>query len=129
MGTPETIDFFDKQPAVAFPINKVENYTQRSIFKHRQITDPNPEYRRLFYPDHPNKTPQPHQSMGPLDEVRALRERIHKCAESQQKLMHEVRQNKKSQDNFQKSLDVDRRFAEMVQVRSLLPGRTFDIEL
>jgi hypothetical protein len=116
MGTPQTIDFFDKQRAVTFPINEIENYTQRSIFKHRQITDPNPEYRRLYNPDHPNETPQPHQSMGLRDEVRALRERLRNCAEAQQKLMDEVRQNMESQDNFKKSLDVRRKFAQIVWV-------------
>jgi hypothetical protein len=54
--------------------------------------------------------------MGLRDEVRALRERLRNCAEAQQKLMDEVRQNMESQDNFKKSLDVRRKFAQIVWV-------------
>jgi len=109
MDTPVTIDVFDRQPAFDVRIEEIENYNQQRIFEYRPITDcPNREVRNLCYPDHPNEIPQPHQS-GLLDEVQALKEQV-------QNLSNKVRQNKESQDNFQKSVEVDRKFSEMVQV-------------
>jgi hypothetical protein len=123
MGTPLTIDVFDREPKFDVRTAEVKNYTQQKTFEYRPITDcRNREVPKLCYPDHPNEIPQPHQSMGLLDEVQALKEQV-------QNLSTEVRQNKESQDNFQKSVEVDRKFSEMVQVWSLLPGQTFDIEL
>jgi hypothetical protein len=110
MGTPLTIDVFDRQPKFDVRTAEIKNYTRQKIFEYRPITDcPNREVRKLWYLDHPSEIPQPHQSMGLLDEVQALREQV-------QNLSNEVRQNKKSQDNFQKSLEVDRKFSQMVQV-------------
>jgi hypothetical protein len=110
MGTPVTIDVFDRQPAFDVPLEEIENSTEQKIFEYRPITGPpNQKYRKLCYPDRPYEIPQPRQSMALLDEVRALRELV-------QNLSNEVRQNKKSQDNFQESVEVDRKFSQMVQV-------------
>jgi len=110
MGTPLTIDIFDRQPKFDVRTAEIKNYTQQKIFEYRPITDcPNREVQKLHYPDPPNEIPQPHQSMGLRDEVQALKEQV-------QNLSNEVRQNKESQDNFQKSIEVDRKFSEMVQV-------------
>jgi len=114
MGTPLTIDVFDREPKFDVRTAEVKNYTQQKTFEYRPITDcRNREVPKLCYPDHPNEIPQPHQSMGLLDEVQALKEQV-------QNLSTEVRQNKESQDNFQKSVEVDRKFSEMVQGSSPL---------
>jgi len=110
MGTPLTIDVFDRQPKFDVCTAEIKNYTQQKIFEYRPITDcPNPEVRKLWYPDHPNEIPQAHQVMGLIDQVQTLREEV-------QKLSNKVDQNKVSQDNIEKRVEVDRKFSEMVQV-------------
>jgi len=111
------IDFYDKPPVRNVPIDTVHNYTPRVICEYREIKGrlANPGYRRLFYHDHPDETPDQLR-----DELRALKEEISKYEETQLILTDEVRQYKDKQDNVEKSVDVDRRFAKMVQGSSPL---------
>jgi len=110
MDKPSIIDGFDRQPKFDGRTVEIKNYTQEEIFESKPNTDcPNREARKLGYPDHPNEIHQPHQSIGLLDEVQALEEQI-------QNLSNKVRQNKELQHNLQKSVEVGRKFSQMVQV-------------
>jgi hypothetical protein len=117
MDPPDTVDFFDKQPVFGYPIKEILNYDQQVICEYRKITDnPNLKRRRFSYPKCANESPQLRQLKEARDELAASKVKLRLLAESFRKLTAEVRQNKKSQDNFQKSVEVDRKFSQMVQV-------------